>query len=105
MTWTQRKKKLLKQIETTTATTPQHIDYEIFENVPQGAKLNEKDIGNKVWVVFEPRTTNCHLIDIRDDCYKIQFQGERMRRSLYKEEVLRHPDLWKKHQFTTNKKK
>lgn len=103
MTWTQRKKKLKKKIGTETATTPQHIDYEVFTDVPAGAELNEKDIGNKVWVVSEPRTTDCYLVEIHDDHYKVKFKGELVVRALFKNEVIRHPDLWKPKQFTSKK--
>lgn len=99
MTWRQRKKKLLKKIDTTTDTTPQHIDYEIFENVPKGALLNEKDIGNKVWIVSEPRTTTAYLVEIAENHYKVKIEGEMVTRAYHKEEVIRHPDLWRKAQF------
>lgn len=94
LTWTQTKRKILKQIDTDFVTNEYQITYPIFKNIPDEGKLKPKHVLSRCWLVDEPRTNKVYVKQVTDDYVKIQVRGEMIWRTRYPEEVMLHPDDW-----------
>ncbi len=99
MTWTQKKRKLLKKIKIKEDETKHGISFKYFEGAPNTAQLRDADKGKRVWIASFPRTKKIHLINISNDVIGVQFQGEVPIIYLYSKEVILHPKEWNKERF------
>jgi hypothetical protein len=99
MSWTKKKRKLIKKIKLDEAETKHGIQFEVFKNTPESAKLREEDIGKRVWLAAYPRTTKAKLNDLTDKDVKIKFTGEIPIITVHPEEVMLHPGEWTKERF------
>jgi len=94
LTWTQTKRKLLKQIDTEFVTNEYQITYPIFKNIPEEGKLKPKHVLSRCWLVDDTRTSKVYVKKVTDGYVKIQVRGEIIWRTKYPEEVMLHPIEW-----------
>jgi len=94
MRWSTYKKAIIHKIDTERRETEHGIEYNVFKNIPELAKLTNEELYSRVWIVDYPRTTKAKLIGITEDGVQIKFQGEVPVRTFYPDEVMLHPSEW-----------
>jgi len=94
MNFTERKRKVIRDIDSKTEYTKQQIPYEVFENVPDKIKINDNDLGKRVWFIDEARTEKITIKEINDDHYVISYRTGQ-ERAVFKGQVILHPKEWR----------
>ncbi len=94
LTWRQKYNNHMNGIKTTTFTNKYFITFPIYSKVPTVAKIEPKHIGKRLWVAETPQTEVVYLRKLNEDSVVVQFKGERIHRTLYRDEVMLHPDEW-----------
>lgn len=95
MTYTELKRKLIKEITITKQISKRGIPYEVFENTPKALRVNTHDRDKRVWVAGFPRNSHIVIKDINDNEIEVQFKGENHTRHFFSDEVVLHPTHWK----------
>lgn len=95
MTFTQLKRKFLKEITIENKVDERGISYSIFTNTPNALRVKAHDKGKQVWVAGYPRSSHIVATNIDEDEVEIKIKGESFHRYIYSEEVILHPKEWK----------
>lgn len=99
MSWTKTKRKILKKIDTEPAVTKHGITYEVFKEIPSIAEIKLKDLGARIWLCSEPRTSKTFLEEIHDEYYVIRVTGTLHTRAVFKNEAMIHPKVWSESRY------
>lgn len=97
MNFTQKKRKILREIKEETTETEQGIPYLVFRDAPDILRPKQEDKGKRVWLAGHPRTSKFILLDFDEDndYFILSEIGSVPKKYVFKTEVVLHPSEWK----------